>query len=398
MLARVCAGAGHTGAQGVGGSVAGASACNRQAPPVPTRGRITDWEYGARARREILERDLLPDILAAKYEDVSGDLVSAVAASWEAVGPMRSLRLHGDCHLGNVLWNEHGPVFVDLDDCLAGPAIQDLWMLCSGSATQQQREWAQLMEGYEQFSEFDYGELRLVEPLRAVRMLNHAAWLAARWADPAFPKAFPWFADARYWERHIAELQEQLEAVEDPPLLELHGVERQMNNRIVTPAACLLMVAGCGGAPKVQDRPPQQRPRRRLMQRRSTRPPWLQFVRDRAMPPCASGSCWKRRRVGKEVPVQLDFSSYISEPITLDVRFAGDQVQIRPDARPPAFVAPFRRERPPHVEVTPKVIGLSELKVHAKIAGEDGGAEATYVIPILSDKTGPAGKANNTNP
>jgi Ser/Thr protein kinase RdoA (MazF antagonist) len=189
--------------------------------PFQTRGRVTDWECGARARREILQRDLMPDYLAEKYEEVSGRLVSAVSSSWEAAGPMRNLRLHGDCHLGNVLWNEHGPVFVDLDDCLAGPAVQDLWMLCSGNAAQQQREWAHLLEGYEQFSAFDHAELRLVEPLRAVRMLNHAAWLAARWADPAFPKAFPWFADARYWERHIAELQEQLEAVEDPPLLRI---------------------------------------------------------------------------------------------------------------------------------------------------------------------------------
>jgi Ser/Thr protein kinase RdoA (MazF antagonist) len=189
--------------------------------PFRTRGSVVDWECGARARREILQRDLMPDYLATKYEDVSARLVEAVASSWEFSGPMRSLRLHGDCHLGNVLWNQHGPVFVDLDDCLGGPAIQDLWMLCSGSAAQQQREWAQLMEGYQQFSEFDHAELQLVEPLRAVRMLNHAAWLAARWADPAFPKAFPWFADARYWERHIAELQEQLEAVEDPPLLRI---------------------------------------------------------------------------------------------------------------------------------------------------------------------------------
>lgn len=187
--------------------------------PFQTRGRITDWECGARARREILQGDLIPEILLGNYEQVSARLVSATRTSWESVGATRSLRLHGDCHLGNILWNTHGPVFVDLDDCLSGPSIQDLWMLCSGSEAQRQREWTQLLEGYEQFCEFDYSELQLVEPLRAMRMLNHAAWLAARWTDPAFPRAFPWFAEARYWERHIAELQEQLEAVEDPPLL-----------------------------------------------------------------------------------------------------------------------------------------------------------------------------------
>jgi Ser/Thr protein kinase RdoA (MazF antagonist) len=188
-----------------------------------TRGRVADWECGARARREVLQMDVVPKILVGNYAAVSERLVAAVTSSWEAAGPMRGLRLHGDCHLGNVLWNAHGPVFVDLDDCLTGPAVQDLWMMCSGTAEQRQREWSQLLEGYGQFTQFDHSELLLVEPLRAVRMLNHAAWLAARWADPAFPRAFPWFAEARYWERHIAELQEQLEAVEDPPLLQIAG-------------------------------------------------------------------------------------------------------------------------------------------------------------------------------
>jgi Ser/Thr protein kinase RdoA (MazF antagonist) len=188
-----------------------------------TRGRVADWECGARARREVLHMEIVPKILVGNYAAVSERLVAAVTSSWEAAGPMRGLRLHGDCHLGNVLWNPHGPVFVDLDDCLTGPAVQDLWMMCSGTAEQRQREWSQLLEGYGQFTHFDHSELLLVEPLRAVRMLNHAAWLAARWADPAFPRAFPWFAEARYWERHIAELQEQLEAVEDPPLLQIAG-------------------------------------------------------------------------------------------------------------------------------------------------------------------------------
>ncbi len=191
--------------------------------PFQTRGRVADWEYGARARREVLRMEIVPDILVGNYAAVSERLVAAVASSWEAAGPTRGLRLHGDCHLGNVLWNSHGPVFVDLDDCLTGPAVQDLWMMCSGSAAQRQLEWTQLLDGYQQFAQFDLSELPLVEPLRAVRMLNHAAWLAARWPDPAFPKAFPWFAEARYWERHIAELQEQLEAVEDPPLLRIAG-------------------------------------------------------------------------------------------------------------------------------------------------------------------------------
>ncbi len=112
-----------------------------------------------------------------------------------------------------------GPLFVDLDDCMSGPRIQDLWMFLSGDAASQQASWAALMEGYELFGEFDYAELTLVESLRSLRILHHAAWIAPRWHDPAFPRAFPWFADARFWERHISDLLEQLAAMDDPPIL-----------------------------------------------------------------------------------------------------------------------------------------------------------------------------------
>ena len=160
--------------------------------PFQTRGRVADWECGARARREVLRMDIVPDNLVGNYAAVSG---APGVRRWRRAGKQpaqcAALRLHGDCHLGNVLWNTHGPVFVDLDDCLTGPAVQDLWMMCSGTAAQRQREWTQLLEGYGQFAQFDHSELLLVEPLRAMRMLNHAAWLAARWPDPAFPKAFP---------------------------------------------------------------------------------------------------------------------------------------------------------------------------------------------------------------
>jgi Ser/Thr protein kinase RdoA (MazF antagonist) len=108
---------------------------------------------------------------------------------------------------------------VDLDDCMMAPAIQDLWMLLSGSESEQQQQWQHLLEGYEQFRELDCSELRLIEPLRALRMLHHAAWLATRWSDPAFPRAFTWFGGVRYWEGHINDLLEQVAAVDDPPAL-----------------------------------------------------------------------------------------------------------------------------------------------------------------------------------
>jgi Ser/Thr protein kinase RdoA (MazF antagonist) len=128
------------------------------------------------------------------------------------VAPLTLIRLHGDCHLGNILWQQRGPLLVDLDDCVNGPRMQDLWMFLSGNADEQQGQWAEIVEGYNQFGAIEFRELRLVEPLRAVRMLNHAAWVAERWADPAFPRAFPWAAEARFWEGYVGDLMQQCEA------------------------------------------------------------------------------------------------------------------------------------------------------------------------------------------
>jgi Ser/Thr protein kinase RdoA (MazF antagonist) len=183
------------------------------------RPALGDEWLGARARRIVLTSAWLPAHCAARYEAISQQLYSAVLAEWEQHQEVRFIRLHGDCHLGNILWNESGPLFVDLDDCLAGPAIQDLWMFLSGNGDEQRRQWAELVEGYEQFADFDYQQLRLIEALRATRMMNHAAWITERWTDPAFPRAFPWFAEPAYWERHIADLAEQIELVGQPPLL-----------------------------------------------------------------------------------------------------------------------------------------------------------------------------------
>jgi Ser/Thr protein kinase RdoA (MazF antagonist) len=128
--------------------------------------------------------------------------------------------VHGDCHLGNLLWNERGPVFVDLDDCATGPRVQDLWMMLSGEPAEQQRQWQELLEGYQQFADFDFLEVTLIEPLRALRIVHHTAWIVLRWDDPAFPRAFPWVAEPRYWERHVQDLLEQIAAIDEPPLLQ----------------------------------------------------------------------------------------------------------------------------------------------------------------------------------
>lgn len=174
---------------------------------------------GERARRAVLASPQLPPDCAQRYAQVSSRLVAAILERWEQCGPVRAIRLHGDCHLGNILWQEQGPLFVDLDDCQGGPAIQDLWMFLSGNGDEQRHQWSQLLEGYEQFAAFDYRELGLIEALRATRMLNHTAWIAARWSDPAFPRAFPEFAEPAYWQRHLNDLQEQVDAVDNPPIL-----------------------------------------------------------------------------------------------------------------------------------------------------------------------------------
>jgi Ser/Thr protein kinase RdoA (MazF antagonist) len=187
--------------------------------PFEARLRISIERLGWAAREQVLEGELLPERLHERYVSVSGALLEQVEAAFSAVGAVEQIRLHGDCHLGNILWNEQGPVFVDLDDCALGPRVQDLWMMLSGSADEQQRQWQELLEGYRQFADFDFAQLRLIEPLRSLRMLHHAAWVAHRWGDPAFPRAFPWFGEERYWEGYLQDLLEQVEQIGDPPLL-----------------------------------------------------------------------------------------------------------------------------------------------------------------------------------
>jgi Ser/Thr protein kinase RdoA (MazF antagonist) len=174
---------------------------------------------GARARASLLRSPLMPEHMRQRYGEVSAALVNGIEAAFAEVGALSLIRLHGDCHLGNILWQQRGPLLVDLDDCVNGPRMQDLWMFLSGNADEQQGQWAEIIEGYKQFGAIEFRELRLVEPLRAVRMLNHAAWVAERWADPAFPRAFPWAAEARFWEGYVGDLMQQCQALEEPPLL-----------------------------------------------------------------------------------------------------------------------------------------------------------------------------------
>ncbi len=184
------------------------------------RPRLSIQDLGYKARESVLDGDWMPDYLAAKYADVTEALLSEIEVRAALWGGAATLRIHGDCHRGNILWTDAGPHFVDLDDCQTGPAIQDLWMLLAGNMQEMRTEMRDLVAGYEQFLPFDRAELALIECLRALRMMHYAAWLARRWHDPAFPQAFPWFATARYWEEHYRSLDEQLGAL-DAPALEL---------------------------------------------------------------------------------------------------------------------------------------------------------------------------------
>ncbi len=174
--------------------------------------------FGQDAMAFVLEQGFVPAELSHNFRQACEVLLEQVSTSFESVGPYRRLRLHGDCHPGNILWTEAGPHFVDLDDCMNGPAVQDLWMLLSGTRDDMRRQLDMLLEGYSTFFDFDPLELYLLEALRALRLLHYGAWLARRWHDPAFPHAFPWFNTPRYWEDQLNTLREQAERLEAPPL------------------------------------------------------------------------------------------------------------------------------------------------------------------------------------
>ena len=165
----------------------------------------------------------LPPSLEGNFEALCHQLVDGIEDAWRAAGPFQPLRLHGDCHPGNILWRDDGAHFVDLDDALTGPAIQDLWMLCSGDAHARSEQLGWLLDGYQLFHGFDRRELHLIEALRAIRLLHYHAWIARRWHDPAFPAAFPWFASPRHWEAVIVQLQEQIVALREPGLVLAKG-------------------------------------------------------------------------------------------------------------------------------------------------------------------------------
>ena len=201
------------------------------------RPALTVHSHGWEPLQWLLDHDQVPLDVQAPWERSCRDAIEMVATYPAFAGannqvgintPAQTmLRLHGDCHPGNILWTPAdapaaagpGPHFVDLDDARTGPAIQDLWMLVSGDRAQRSRQLGALVDGYEQVRDFDRRELALIEPLRTLRLIHYSAWLARRWDDPSFPVNFPWFGTSDYWKGQIQMLQDQIEAMQEEPLV-----------------------------------------------------------------------------------------------------------------------------------------------------------------------------------
>ena len=167
---------------------------------------------------ELISKDFMPKELSPAYDSLALDVLKAIDEILAGYGEINNIRVHGDCHSGNILWRDDYPHFVDFDDARMAPAIQDIWMLLSGDREEQTAQITEIIQGYSEFYDFDYRQLRLIEVFRTLRIMHHSAWIARRWSDPAFPRAFSWFDSPRYWSDHILALREQLAALNEPPL------------------------------------------------------------------------------------------------------------------------------------------------------------------------------------
>jgi Ser/Thr protein kinase RdoA (MazF antagonist) len=172
-------------------------------------------EYLYKPKKLLENSQFIPHHLENSFFSDLSLLISRIEEHWS--DDWNAIRLHGDCHPGNILWRD-GPMFVDLDDARNGPAVQDLWMLLNGERHDKLAQLDTILEAYSEFCDFDSTQLKLIEPLRGLRMVHYMAWLAKRWDDPAFPLAFPWFSDAKYWENQVLGFKEQIAALSEAPL------------------------------------------------------------------------------------------------------------------------------------------------------------------------------------
>lgn len=187
------------------------------ARPFQHRPRLDLDSFGRDSVDYLLDSSLFPE-LADSYRAITTDLLATLEDRLSTLDDADFIRVHGDCHAGNMLWRDDRPHFVDFDDARMAPGVQDLWMLLSGDKFEQEEQLHRILKGYRQFNDFDPRQLRWIEPLRTLRILHFSAWLARRWDDPAFPPAFPWFNTQRYWGEHILALREQRAALDEAPL------------------------------------------------------------------------------------------------------------------------------------------------------------------------------------
>lgn len=183
--------------------------------PFKHRPTIGLQEYLYQPRELLQQSQFIPMHLENAFFNDLDLLIKSIEEHWDESATI--IRLHGDCHPGNILWRD-GPMFVDLDDSRNGPAVQDLWMMLSGDRSEKTMQLDTILEAYQEFNDFNTSELKLIEPLRGLRMVHYMAWLAKRWQDPAFPIAFPWFNDPKYWEGQVLAFKEQISALNEPPL------------------------------------------------------------------------------------------------------------------------------------------------------------------------------------
>ena len=169
------------------------------------------------ASADLISERFIPAGLKTSYTSLARDLLQVVDSIMNSID-YRTIRTHGDCHRGNILWRDDSPNLVDLDDARMAPAIQDIWMLLSGDRHSRITQLSEVVDGYNEFFDFETAQLRLIEPLRTLRMMHYCAWVASRWDDPAFPLAFPWFGESSYWAGYLSDLDQQLLRMAEPPL------------------------------------------------------------------------------------------------------------------------------------------------------------------------------------
>jgi Ser/Thr protein kinase RdoA (MazF antagonist) len=188
--------------------------------PFVHRQRHDASTLGSEAFAWVADSGFVPEPLFDAWHSIASQALALVTSTLQAV--TQTTRLHGDCHIGNILWQEKsGPHFVDLDDCRQGPAVQDLWMMLAAEPEIASGQLKALLKGYRQFSDFDSEQLHWIEALRTLRLLHYSAWIGRRWQDPAFKRAFAWFEQPRYWQDRILELREQVALMQEPPIYTL---------------------------------------------------------------------------------------------------------------------------------------------------------------------------------